>query len=160
MFRSESIVSKRLNHRRRMFSYLVAECEGEDVAVLFCDLDGKRNQIVSADWHNFAGECELVRLGGRVDILRDELLGFLRLDRHHGTKEVDESVGLVQLREEEVHAACLLLDVENVAVCVVLENKLLEMQHCPLVENLLSDLYRGPPHVGGETLLAVEGLVT
>lgn len=75
-----------------------------------------------------------------MHVLRNELLRLLHSVGRRAVQEVDKFGRFIQLGEKEIHAARLLLDVEHVAMGAVLEDELLEVEHGPLVEDLLANL--------------------
>jgi hypothetical protein len=137
----------------------VAESEREHVSDLLGKLDGKGDQVVLANGHNLARESELVRLLGSVDVHRNQLLRLLAFHGHDTAEEIDEFLGVVSRREEEIDTVVNFLDVDCVTVSTVLENKLLEVEESTLVGDLLADLDDGAPCVVCETLLTIGALL-
>jgi sulfur carrier protein ThiS len=137
----------------------VAESEREHVSDLLGELDGKCDQVVLANGHNFAREGKLVRLLRSVNVHRNQLLRLLALHRHDTAQEIDKLLGMVSRREEEIDTVMNFLDVDCVTVSTVLEDKLLEVEESTLVGDLLANLDDGAPCVVCETFLTIGALL-
>lgn len=93
-----------------------------------------------------------------MDILRDELGGFVGLDGRNGGEEIDHLDGGVAMREKEVEAVFDFADVDTFSMRIVLEDELLEIEESTLVGDLLANLDAGTPGVGGIGFGAVGAL--
>ena len=83
------------------------------------------DEVITADRNNLHRESEFVALLRGVGILRNNLLGGFEVDRNDGFEEADKGFGLVPVRKEKIDSILDLLDVEGIAMGVVLEDQLL-----------------------------------
>lgn len=88
----------------------------------------------------------------------NQLLRLLHLGGDDRGEELDHLLCMIPLRKVEIQTILGLLDVDGIAVSVVLEDELLKVQKGSLVRHLLAQLNAGVPSVDSERLLAVRAL--
>ena len=97
-------------------------------------LTGEGDHVVLANRNHLDGECVFVVVGVGVDVVTDELLAVLILDRDHGLEELYQRLPLALRGEEEVETLVVRLDANTVLGRVVFYQQLLqEKQGLPLL---------------------------